>query len=423
MQRHQKFHVPPTLRGEEGVIQGLATTFDHVPRNVHYSALDLSPPALKAVLPLPTRYSIEDAVKAQVEESRPQRKHSGGKRDLFLMTEEELGETAWLIKGRFNLPLGEPSTLFGDSGIGKSATVYTLATAVATGRDFLESATTEGNVLFVDFEMDWKEAARRIHKAAKGLGITNLQSLHDRLIYLNYRGRSIYDKEVHAEILLHLEAYNIKLLIIDSWERAFLGNSIDGGEVNEANRFLSSLLNDNRSALVIDHVSTSSQNKRLAGGSRHKRHAARMQYHFEMVSEDKETGRSRLRLSLTKNNYEGVKPVEIDRVWTSDTITHSVHDPNSKGTITAPLDYKENLTKDMRAVIKALASQEEPMNESGIHERVAGKRGKPDSVRRRLSRNSVYPALQQLGLIAPTETPQGGKGNYYALTEKGKEYV
>jgi RecA-family ATPase len=63
------------------------------------------------------------------------------------------------------------STLYGDSGQGKSTLVDGLATHVATGRSFLGYQVLQGPVVILDWELNRDITLHRLYRIARGLGM------------------------------------------------------------------------------------------------------------------------------------------------------------------------------------------------------------------------------------------------------------
>jgi len=98
------------------------------------------------------------------------------KRQFGLYTDAELAQRAeksptagFLVDGM--IAPGSVNILVGDSGIGKSALVYQLALAVATGRPFLGQRTREGKVVLVDYENSLWDSHRILSQQRKHLGL------------------------------------------------------------------------------------------------------------------------------------------------------------------------------------------------------------------------------------------------------------
>jgi hypothetical protein len=82
--------------------------------------------------------------------------------------EEPPPREQWL-DGR--LVKGHPTLLFADGGQGKSMLALAIATAVASGKDFLGLKLPAGPALYLDFELSLEEQTRRAFKVARGLGL------------------------------------------------------------------------------------------------------------------------------------------------------------------------------------------------------------------------------------------------------------
>ncbi len=240
---------------------------------------------------------------------------------IFIESEGFEEETPYLVSGRFNLPQGELTSLFADSGLGKTFLMYDLAVCVATGKHFLESSTMQGNVLWLDFEMSRGEARRRIFKVARGHGI-DPPTLHEKLIYKNCRSSGKTLHEVAENVRKLIRIFEPILLVLDSWSRAFFEDSVTNEDTNTANSLLSSFTSEERSVLTIDHESSGSRKTREVGGNRNKRHATRTQYRISAIGKNKNP----FELEVTKSNYLSGPNITIERQGsnTDDFVRHVV---------------------------------------------------------------------------------------------------
>jgi hypothetical protein len=121
------------------------------------------------------------------------------------------------------VPLGLLSGLIAHGGTGKSMTGMMMALAIATGQKVgpFEPLVSPGNVLYADWENEWKLHGRRLHRICKGLGV---EFPRHRIIHYAARG-----KIGHAESELITLAYENKvvLTITDSIGFAAGGNLND----------------------------------------------------------------------------------------------------------------------------------------------------------------------------------------------------
>jgi biotin operon repressor len=69
------------------------------------------------------------------------------------------------------IPDGSPSNIYGDGGASKSTTMTGLAVAITQGRPFLGLPTTQGPVVYLDWEMDKPMFLRRLYAICRGMGL------------------------------------------------------------------------------------------------------------------------------------------------------------------------------------------------------------------------------------------------------------
>jgi hypothetical protein len=81
------------------------------------------------------------------------------------------------------IPKKTISLVVGDSGIGKSSLLYQAALCVATGKPFLGHLTSQGRVLYLDFENGLGEVDDLIRCLARHLGLAEMP---DSLLLWNY---------------------------------------------------------------------------------------------------------------------------------------------------------------------------------------------------------------------------------------------
>jgi RecA-family ATPase len=94
-------------------------------------------------------------------------------REVVVVSFSEIAEPApreWLVEDL--LPKGAPSKLYGDGGLAKSYLALHRSTTVAAGyEEWLGHRVKKFPVLYLDFELDVDEQARRAFRIARGLGL------------------------------------------------------------------------------------------------------------------------------------------------------------------------------------------------------------------------------------------------------------
>lgn len=147
------------------------------------------------------------------------------------------------------IPRDYPSLLYGDGGQGKSYKALHMAMCVVTGTEFLGKRVEQGTVLYVDFELDQEEQARRAYKVARGLG---LDSPPEGLLYFSPLTQEAKVPNVNVIIEQLAEVIrekSVTLSIIDSFGAAVAGDPESARDVTDLFRQLRQL----GTALVLDH--------------------------------------------------------------------------------------------------------------------------------------------------------------------------
>lgn len=119
------------------------------------------------------------------------------------------------------VPEAHFSLLYGDGGVAKSTLALTLGLAVASEEgQWLEREVENGPVLYLDFELDAEEQARRVRKLCLGNG---LASPPDRLFYLSALGYKA--QEAFGAAQAGCAEHGVRLLILDSLGPALQGDA------------------------------------------------------------------------------------------------------------------------------------------------------------------------------------------------------
>ncbi|MCH7577961.1 MAG: AAA family ATPase [Chloroflexi bacterium] len=157
---------------------------------------------------------------------------------------EEPGPRQWRIQDL--APEHYPASIYGDGGQGKSFLALAAGTTVTVGGSFLGMPTIKGKTLYLDWELDAEEFARRAYQVARGMGLDGPPA---DLLYVN---ASLPLLSIKAELENEVRTRGINFLIIDS-----LGAAA-GGNPNAPELMIPTLqmLRDlGKSSLVIDHQS------------------------------------------------------------------------------------------------------------------------------------------------------------------------
>jgi len=184
------------------------------------------------------------------------------------------------------LPEGYPSMLFGDGGQGKSYIVLYLATCIAIGRSFLDKTVRQGRVLYVDFELDENEQARRAYKIARGLGLC---APPEGLLYFSPLAQEKPIESVNAIIdalAAKVKEFDIALTVLDSFGAAVAGDPEGAKDVTAIFRKLRAL----GTVLILDHQSKAKPGEKYreksAFGSVYKQNMSRNVWQLQRIIDD-----------------------------------------------------------------------------------------------------------------------------------------
>ncbi len=124
---------------------------------------------------------------------------------------------------------GFPSAIYGAGGMGKSYLAMLLAVCVAAGIPFLGKQVLQGNVAYVDYELDIGEQQRRLAQIAKGLEIS-WQAIEGRIFY---ESPELPIESLIADLIKEGRQQNVVLTIIDSIRYATALNLQDDQQVGQ----------------------------------------------------------------------------------------------------------------------------------------------------------------------------------------------
>jgi hypothetical protein len=144
----------------------------------------------------------------------------GRKIEVVRFSEMKLpGPRRYLVK---DLVLAAYVTLlYGDGGVAKSVLALALGVAVSGGSEqLLERKVENCPVLYVDFELDAEEQARRVHQLCRGQG---LDKPPDGLLYMSALGHPA--KEAFAAALEACKEHGVELMVVDSLGPALQGDA------------------------------------------------------------------------------------------------------------------------------------------------------------------------------------------------------
>lgn len=156
------------------------------------------------------------------------------------------------------------TVIYADGGTAKSILALYLAGCVQRGEPFLGVVTRQGTVLYVDYEEDKAEQARRLREIARGMEWTDVP----QVLYHSARAPIT---ESGPEIRYLCDRHHIDFVIVDSLGYAGAASN-DPEPVMAAHRVLRSL---GHPVLAIHHVAKNERGERSPFGSAYHRNSAR----------------------------------------------------------------------------------------------------------------------------------------------------
>ena len=219
------------------------------------------------------------------------------------------------------VPEAYPAVLFGDGGTAKSMLALSLATAVASGaEEWLGRKVHQAPALYLDFELDEEEQARRAHQLARGMG---LERPPEGLLYmsaLGYPATQAFETALETCVV-----HGVKLLIVDSLGPALEGNAEAAHDVISFYQKRIELFRaEGVALLLIDHQAKLQMGERYqskrAFGSVYKGNLARsvLQVEASAASDDTLTVRPRQQ----KHNFGRLaKPFGAKLTFTQESVT------------------------------------------------------------------------------------------------------
>jgi hypothetical protein len=142
--------------------------------------------------------------------------------------------------------------LYGDGGVAKSLLALALAVAVAgDSEEWLGHEVESCPVLYVDFELDTEEQARRVHQLCRGQGI---DTPPEGLLYMSALGHPA--REAFASALAACKNHSIGLMVVDSLGLALQGDAEAARDViGFFQKSIEPFRTEGIAVLIIDHQS------------------------------------------------------------------------------------------------------------------------------------------------------------------------
>ena len=200
------------------------------------------------------------------------------------------------------VPAGYPTLWHGDGGVAKSMLALSLGVGVAgSTASWLGRAVKHGPVLYLDFELEAEEQARRVWQLCRGVGLKEPPA---DLYYLSAVGHATRDALQMA--LQACEEHAIRLLVVDSLGPALQG---DAEAARDVIGFFRAQVDPFRAlgvaVLIIDHQAKlqagESYQRKGAFGSVYKANLARSVIQAEAT--ERGEGTLSLRIRQKKHNF------------------------------------------------------------------------------------------------------------------------
>ena len=225
----------------------------------------------------------------------------GRKPEVVRFSEMEVpGPRRYLLK---DLVLAAYVTLlYGDGGVAKSLLALALAVAVSGGsKKWLGRKVENCPVLYVDFELDSEEQARRVHQLCHGQG---LDTLPDNLLYMSALGHTA--KDSFAAALEACEGHGVGLMVVDSLGPALQGDAEAARDIiGFFQKNIEPFRAEGVAVLIIDHQSRLQQGQSYqskgAFGSVFKTNLARSV--IQAQATERGEGTLTVRLRQKKHNF------------------------------------------------------------------------------------------------------------------------
>lgn len=276
------------------------------------------------------------------------------------LTSYQLTELKYRVKDI--LPDGVVSLIYGDGGNGKTTLALDLAVGVATGGAFLGKATTQGRVLFVDFEQGGQAHHRNLVKACKGRAV-DVEDIGDNLLYIAPGDDDDAPPSMSAVLpLLMQDKDNFDLIIIDSIGAALEGDQEAASDICKFFQQLRRL----GTVLVIDHQPKTNSGDKASDkkpfGSVYKVNLSRNVWHLNATS-DRETMTLNGVLTHKKSNFSALQEaVGVSVCFADGEIKVTAGEPRAEFT-----EHLPGKTR-MRLALKVLgeATTEKLADEAGL---------------------------------------------------------
>jgi hypothetical protein len=338
----------------------------------------------------PARLSLNGSIGSTSQRPNPYRNRTVGRKlEVVRLGEvERPGPRRYVVKDV--IPASYPTLWHGDGGVAKSMLALSLGVSVAgNAAAWLGRAVEHAPVLYLDFELEAEEQARRVWQLCRGAG---LKVPPADLFYLSAVGH-VTRKALEAS-LEACEEHSVKLLIVDSLGPALQG---DAEAARDVIGFYRTSLDPFRAlgvaVLIIDHQARlqagESYQRKGAFGSVYKANLARSVIQAEAT--ERSEGALSLRIRHKKHNFGPLAdPFGVKLTFSEEAVSVVADE-------LAATDLAEEATLTAPERIK-LALQEGPLYPSEIAEAT----GMPAKT----VKNSLT-GLRKKGAVEPTGEKEG----------------
>ena len=252
---------------------------------------------------------------------------------------------------------GNPTTIFGRGGVGKSLFCLFLSVLLQTGHSQGRLKPKKMNVLYLDYEADPSESKYRCNQIARGLGID------PSLVEINYRHCSVPLIEEADVLFRYVREINAECVIVDSAIPA-CGDALDASNVANFFNALRSLSTSEKqvASLIIGHTTKANDTSGGPFGSTVWRNGPRSIWEFKSEQQSA-TNEIDVQLVHTKSNLDPLlKPIGFKIKWLEGSIEIKSLDTLSHPTfsVDAPLadrierTIQNNLNIDVEDIAKHL---------------------------------------------------------------------
>tara|TARA_Y100000593_G_scaffold81071_1_gene151508 strand:+ start:2873 stop:4144 length:1272 start_codon:yes stop_codon:yes gene_type:complete len=205
---------------------------------------------------------------------------------------------------------GNPTTIFGRGGVGKSLFCLYLSVLLQTGTSHGRLKPKKMNVLYLDYEADPSESKYRCNQIARGLGID------PSLVSINYRHCSVPLVEEADVLFRYVREINAECVIVDSAIPA-CGDALDASNVANFFNALRSLSTSEKqvASLIIGHTTKANDTSGGPFGSTVWRNGPRSIWEFKSEQQSA-TNEIDVQLIHTKSNLDPLlKPIGFKIKW------------------------------------------------------------------------------------------------------------